>query len=91
MSNTFVIEKTRDNDNCLDLRYGTYPTNNKFSKYVLFANGRTEWIEKYNYLPESLDLPKDTGFVSWDHRGQGGSGGARAMVDSYDSYSKDAA
>ncbi len=91
MTQNFIIENTRDQDNCLDLRYGTWPNSNKFAKYVLFANGRTEWIEKYQHLPADLNLPKSAGFVTWDHRGQGASGGARAMVDTYDSYAQDAA
>jgi len=89
MNPSFVIEKTRDNDNCLDLRFATWPNNNKFSKYIVFANGRTEWIEKYHYIPQDLELPDDFGFVTWDHRGQGDSGGARAMIDHYDSYAQD--
>jgi len=87
----FQVETIRDGRDRLDLRYGVYYRGTgEPRRYVLFLNGRTEWLEKYVYLPEDLGLPADTAFVSWDHRGQGGSGGARAYVDSYDSYAEDA-
>jgi lysophospholipase len=56
----------------------------------VFINGRTEWIEKNMELPELLQLPEDCGFLTWDQRGQGASGGARAFVRHYDDYVFDA-
>lgn len=72
------------------IRYGMYgaPTT-VYKNYVLFLNGRTEWIEKYHFVPEALGLNDDTGFVAIDHRGQGASGGVRGYVDSYDSFGRD--
>jgi len=58
--------------------------------WLVFVNGRTEWIEKYPHLPSVLDLPQQCGFLTWDHRGQGASGGARSFVADYLDYSRDA-
>ena len=82
----------RDHSDSLDLRYASAPESNEaISRYVVFLNGRTEWIEKYAYLVNDLNLDGRTGFLTMDHRGQGKSGGARAYVDSYDSYARDCA
>ena len=56
---------------------------------VVFLNGRSEWIEKYDYIPDLLDLPKNCGFLTWDHRGQGASEGTRYHVDSFDQFAED--
>jgi len=86
------IDTIRDAAGECDIRYGHVPKSLlPVRKFVAFANGRTEWIEKYDYLPRDLALPEEFGFVTWDHRGQGASGGARAYVDSYDVYGSDAA
>lgn len=86
------INTIRDQQAILDLRYGTWtPGTDRPKSYVVFANGRTEWIEKYAYLPESFGLSLDQGFVTWDHRGQGASGGARAHVEDYSRFAADAA
>lgn len=86
------IRKTRDVADTLDLRYTViYEGNGEPERYVVFMNGRTEWLEKYCYVPESLDLPKGTAVLTWDHRGQGASGGARSFVDDYETFSQDAA
>jgi lysophospholipase len=87
----FRFGKTRDSADVMDLRYGVLPARTTAKRFVVFLNGRTEWIEKYAYLPHDLGLPPDCGFLTFDHRGQGASGGARAFVDSYDSYARDAA
>lgn len=74
------------------IRYGYYHKGTKpVSRIVIFANGRSEWIEKYDFLPELLELPEDTAFVTWDHRGQGASDGERASIDSYDTFAQDMA
>ncbi len=74
------------------IRYGFYHKGTKpVSRVIAYANGRSEWIEKYDFLPELLELPEDTGFVTWDHRGQGASDGERASIDSYDIFAEDMA
>jgi lysophospholipase len=79
----------RDPSNSLDLRYGTSQNASTSSRFLVFANGRSEWLEKYASIPEDLSLAADTGFMTFDHRGQGASGGARAWIDSYDTYATD--
>lgn len=88
---SFRIGTTRDAADRTDLRYGILPARTTAKRFVVFLNGRSEWIEKYEYLPHDLDLPADCGFLTMDHRGQGASGGARSFVDSYESYARDAA
>ena len=91
-SDVFTIKTTRDAQDTLDLRYGLYSSGTSEPKrFIVFLNGRTEWIEKYDYLPTALDLPSDCGFLTLDHRGQGASGGTRAHVDTFDSYAQDVA
>jgi len=58
--------------------------------WLVFANGRSEWIEKYPDLIDELALPANCGFLTWEHRGQGFSEGARSTVDHYDTYARDA-
>ena len=59
--------------------------------YIIFINGHGEYIEKYDYLPEDLKLPRNYGFLTWDHRGQGASDGEpRLHIESYDKFAKDA-
>jgi lysophospholipase len=89
---TLRVQSIRNPQGLLDLRYGVWSEGDESPKqYVVFVNGRTEWIEKYTYLPTDLKLGKDVGFVSWDHRGQGASGGARAHVEDYGDFAADAA
>lgn len=75
------------------LRYGvSLPsggTTEQMSRFLVFVNGRTEWIEKYSHVPVDLQLEDDVGFLTWDHRGQGSSGGERAFISDYESYSVD--
>ncbi len=87
------IRTIRDAKDQIDLRYGVqHPPHGVAAKrWLVFANGRTEWLEKYAYLAKDLQLPSDCGFLTFDHRGQGASGGARAYVDSYDTFASDAA
>ena len=58
-------------------------------KFLVFLNGRNEYIEKYSHVPLDLDLGEDVGFVTWDHRGQGKSEGSRASAQLYDLYTED--
>jgi alpha-beta hydrolase superfamily lysophospholipase len=85
------INTIRDKSNSLDLRFGISENADTASRFLVFANGRSEWIEKYEHFPEDLRVSEDTGFLIFDHRGQGGSGGARAWIDSYDTYASDMA
>jgi lysophospholipase len=73
------------------LRYGVYRSGSvEPRRFIVFLNGRTEWIEKYDFLPEILQLPPGVGFLTWDHRGQGASGGRPAHIDHYDHFCQDA-
>ncbi len=72
-----------------DVRWGLFTRQAELQRLVVFVNGRSEWIEKYHYLPELLQLPADCGFLTLDHRGQGASGGQRGTVESYDHYVDD--
>jgi len=82
----------RDQSDSLDLRYAVTPASTEaVSRFIVFLNGRTEWIEKYAYVAGDLGLDDRTGFLTMDHRGQGASGGARAFIDSYDTYARDCA
>jgi alpha-beta hydrolase superfamily lysophospholipase len=86
----FRIAVTRDSADTLDLRYGVhFQGKGEPERYVVFLNGRTEWLEKYAYLADDLGMPDGTAFLTWDHRGQGGSGGVRSYVDDYETYAKD--
>ena len=59
-------------------------------KRIVFVNGRNEWIEKYAHLPELLGLdPESDYFLTWDHRGQGGSEGRQSYVADYSNYASD--
>ncbi len=73
------------------LRYATWPKGRTAKRFIIYVNGRTEWIEKYAELPKWLEMPDDCCFLTWDHRGQGASGGERSWVDSYESFARDAA
>lgn len=73
------------------IRYALYRSRSiEPKRYIVFLNGRTEWIEKYHDLPNCLRLPAGYGFLTMDHRGQGASEGHPAHVDSYDDFAKDA-
>lgn len=85
------IRKIKSHDRTFDLRVGFLPGRETTRRAIVFLNGRAEWIEKYDHLPDDLKLPDDCGFLTLDHRGQGASGGARSWVKSYDDYILDAA
>jgi lysophospholipase len=87
-----VVRVTGEERDSLDLRYAVhYAGAGVPARFVVFLNGRTEWIEKYLYLARDLGLPDDTAFLTMDHRGQGASGGARSYVEDYDDFAKDVA
>lgn len=76
-------------DGCT-IRYGFCQLGSgPIDRYVVFLNGRSDWMEKYEFLPTELDLPPTTAILSLDHRGQGKSEGQRAYIDSYDTYCDD--
>ena len=86
----FRISRIPSADHSVDLRYGVYQTGSaQPERYVVFLNGRNEWLEKYAYVAADLDLGPSTRFLTFDHRGQGASGGARAHVDHYATYVSD--
>lgn len=84
------FDTIRDARDQIDLRLARSVTEEEPERYIVFLNGRTEWIEKYDYLLDEFQLPERTGFVTWDHRGQGASGGLRAYVTDYSEYARDA-
>ncbi len=71
------------------IRYAIYSRQAKPDAYILFLNGRTEWIEKYSYVAEDLGIPENWGFISVDHRGQGFSVGLKGHVETYDDFALD--
>jgi lysophospholipase len=74
-----------------ELRFGTYNASlHDTKKFLIFLNGRTEFIEKYAGLPLDLTLPQQCGFLTWDHRGHGASWGTPYHIGSYESYARDA-
>lgn len=76
----------------LNIRYGTFSDKKTpIERYVVYINGHGEFIEKYDNLPVKLKLPNNWGFLTWDHRGQGASGGEpRLHIESYDLVAQDA-
>lgn len=87
-----MLTKTiRDKSNSLDIRFATSENASNASRFLVMSNGRSEWIEKYQGLASDLRVGADTGFLAFDHRGQGASGGARAWIDHYDTYAQDMA
>lgn len=74
------------------IRYGIYKKNpEKINRFLIFLNGHAEYLERYDYLPQDLQLPENYGFLSWDHRAQGLSQGEpRLHFDDYKDPAKDA-
>ena len=92
MTELMQIFATRDQSNNLDLRYGIQSRPGEaIDRWLVMSNGRTEWLEKYADLASDLGTSPGTGYLSFDHRGQGNSGGARAWIDSYKTYAEDMA
>ena len=74
------------------IRFGTWAKDpEKVRIGLIFLNGRSEWIEKYDNLPIDLNLGDEVLWVTMDHRGQGASGGSRAHVDTYEDFARDTA
>lgn len=71
------------------IRFACYKKEEEPEQYLIFFNGRGEWIEKYAHLPKILGLPPHCGFITLDWRGQGASGGQRGDIESYDHYLED--
>ena len=71
------------------IRYGYYHGSQQNQHTLILVNGRSEWIEKYHELYSQLGLKENCDILTWDHRGQGSSGGYRAHVNSYEEFAKD--
>lgn len=74
----------------ISIRYAVREIENP-SHRILFLNGRSEWIEKYEDLPDDTRFGGNSLWVTMDHRGQGGSEGLRSHVTTYESFAKDVA
>lgn len=74
------------------IRYGIYQSNptQTASVAVFFLNGRTEYIEKYQYVASDLNLPKNWIFITLDHRGQGSSTCQQGHIDHFKYFALDA-
>ena len=87
------IRWTLDNEGSKEIRYAEIlpkkDTLENVSNWIVFLNGRSEWIEKYTYICSDLRLPATTAFLFMDHRGQGASAGTRGHIDTYASYAVD--
>lgn len=80
----------RDTSDTVNIRWASYfPHGGTPKQWLVFLNGRSEWIEKYAYVAQDLKLPEDCGFLTMDHRGQGTSGGARSFVEDYSHFAGD--
>ena len=65
-------------------------TVNKPKTYLVFFNGRAEWIEKYQDFRQRLQVADDCAIITWDHRGQGESEGQAYHVKQYQDFINDA-
>lgn len=72
----------------ISIRYAVRPGSS--DRVIVFLNGRSEYIEKYQDLPDDTDF-SDATWVMMDHRGQGASEGLRSHVITYDHFAKDVA
>lgn len=87
---SWSVQHLRSPVDGISIRYATFGDDDApFG--VLFLNGRSEWIEKYIFLPDKIGLGPKFKWAMMDHRGQGSSQGARAHVESYDDFADDAA
>lgn len=78
------------NNRDISIRCARSPKFDSAAKVLFFLGGRSEWVEKFQSLIESLNLSDDIGWMSWDHRGQGDSGGKKGHVDDYEDFAQDA-
>jgi alpha-beta hydrolase superfamily lysophospholipase len=93
-----VTEKYFVGENDDIVRYKEYRRPGRVKAYVIFLNGRTEFLEKYDPMFTSLtEVPWETSrdqtlanlpvtFYALDHAGQGESGGLRSHIDDYDVF-----
>ncbi|MCU0664899.1 MAG: lysophospholipase [Myxococcota bacterium] len=93
-----VIDESFTGPNNTAIRYKSYKYMGYAQASVIFLNGRTEFVEKYDPMFTSLynqswatseeqtlsDLPVD--FYAIDHEGQGRSGGLKSHIDDYDIF-----
>ena len=79
--------KTSDNTK-IRYHYQKSKTNSQGPCFI-FLNGRSEWIEKYAFLPSLLGVPDSSSYLTIDHRGQGESEGTRAWTPSYIRFADD--
>jgi alpha-beta hydrolase superfamily lysophospholipase len=93
LNDKWSVATIRDETNSLSLRYGVYQPEAGVAadRFVILLNGRTEYLEKYNYFVEDLKLPGNCHLLTNDHRGQGASGGARGHIETYDVFCRDIA
>jgi lysophospholipase len=90
LGNGWKTGMIRDSSDTINIRWATYfPQPGTPRQWLVFLNGRSEWIEKYAYVAPDMHLPEDCGFLTMDHRGQGGSGGARSFVEDYSHFASD--
>ncbi len=83
------IDYFKSSQDASRIRFGRYTTSKKVKHWIILLNGRSEWIEKYSFIPEELELDESWGYLSLDHRGQGYSDGETAHIDSYDTFVSD--
>lgn len=74
----------------ISIRYARRDVANP-SHRILLLNGRSEWIEKYQDLPDDTRFAANSLWVTMDHRGQGASEGPRSHVTNYDAFARDVA
>ena len=79
--------KTSDNTK-IRYQYQKSKTNSQKPCFV-FLNGRSEWIEKYAFIPSLLGIQDSYDYLTIDHRGQGESEGTRAWTPSYSRFASD--
>ena len=72
------------------IKFAVYRPSDQVSRFLVLINGRNEFIEKYSYVVDDLNLPDDCGLITWDHRGQGGSTGQTSHCETFDTYIDDA-
>lgn len=67
-------------------RVRVWSRSDTYSHVVVFFVGRGEYCEKYEQLPEDLELSESQALVVWDPPGQGGSDGLKGHVRDYEDY-----
>ncbi|MBP6217613.1 MAG: alpha/beta hydrolase [Oligoflexales bacterium] len=73
-----------------NLRYGVFKKKPNVNRWLVFLNGHSEFIERYDYLPKDLELDESVGFLTLDHRSHGLSEGKPALhFEDYNKPAKD--